>query len=97
MPRPVLIDPADGPCEICAGHRPGVCARCGERVGVYENMAGSGFQSPAPDHWHLRPVEGVSGRQAVYAEVCLECYRKAFAVTYPGHPFPPAPRRLSDG
>jgi len=95
MARPVLIDPADGPCEICAARGPGRCDSCDAPVGEFEHMAGRGFQSPVPDHWHLRPVEGIAGRQAVYAELCLACYRKAFAAKYPGHPLPPAPRQLS--
>jgi len=114
MARPILVDPADGPCEICAaweasltamrqklgprvdGRPPRPCARCGELVGVYENMFGAGFRSPRPHHFHLGAVEGtgVPGRVGMFEELCWDCYTKAFAEAYPNATCPDAPRQM---
>ncbi len=96
MSRPILIDLGDGPCEHCAASRLFHCDSCHEPIGSYENMGGHGFQSPKPHHWHLRPVEGVSGRQSVHRSLCLECYRKDFVAVYPNEPVPVAPRLLTN-
>jgi hypothetical protein len=81
--RPVLIDPADGPCEICESRAPGRCDRCHKPIPVYENMGGAGFQSVKPDHFHLAQIEGIAGRRAQWAEVCRECYREEHKTVYP--------------
>lgn len=95
MSRPILIDLGDGPCEHCAACKPAHCDQCGGPVGSYENMGTAGFQSPKPHHWHLRPVEGVTGRQSVYQSLCLSCYRAAYSAAYPGQTLPASPRELT--
>lgn len=99
MPRPVLIDPADGPCEICAAWaaRPkGTCTTCGAAILPFQNMGGNGFQSVFPDHYHLEQVGDVAGRRGKYAELCHECYRKNYAETYPDSPPPQLPLVFMD-
>jgi len=88
MTRPVLIDEADGKCEICtkwsAGNESGKCCNsCAGAVASGENMAGNGYQSPRADHYHLKSVLGLNGREAIFSELCLECYRAAFTEAYP--------------
>lgn len=81
--RPVLIDERDGPCELCASRKRQFCAECGIAIPVYENMGGNGFQSVMPDHFHLRPIEGLSGREAKFKELCLACYQAHRKQVYP--------------
>lgn len=100
MSRPVLIDPADGPCEICASwvqtERPRKCNRCGGGIGIYENMRGAGFTNPKPHHFHLVPVVGIPGREAIHEELCLSCYHEAFREAYPDAELPVVPCCLSN-
>lgn len=101
MPRPVLIDPADGPCETCAGWskaraaRPHGCATCGNDIPLYLNMGRAGFQTPAPDHYHLTADTGLPGRAGIYPPgVCWDCYAKVYAALYPGLPLPRRPQLI---
>ncbi len=97
--RPELRDEQDGPCDLCAPwlSRPrGTCHRCNDPIGIYENMGGAGFQSPRPHHFHLEPILDVIGRRPVFEELCLDCYREAWHAAYPGEPYPPAPRQLTE-
>lgn len=86
--RPVLVDPQDGPCELCAKHNDGVCDRCGAKK-MYDKLTdhtrhigNNGFQSPKPSHYHLSPVLGIAGREAYYDELCIDCYRKDYTAVY---------------
>ena len=81
--RPILIDQADGACELCAVHKSGTCDHCGEKIISGEWMAGNGYQSPKPHHFHIKPVLGLQGREAVFSELCLGCYRLAHKEAYP--------------
>lgn len=97
--RPLLIDPADGPCEICARWeaRPkGTCARCPAPVLPFQNMGGNGFQSVRPDHYHLEMVGEAAGRRCKYAELCHDCYLADHAAVYPGLPAPLLPLVVVD-
>lgn len=101
--RPILIDPADGPCDICAGWdakraaagRP-VCQRCGSGIPAFQNMGGNGFQSVRPHHWHLEQVGDTAGRRAKYQELCHECYLADHKAAYPDVPPPQLPMVLAD-
>jgi hypothetical protein len=101
--RPVLIDPADGPCETCAGWeakraaagKP-VCVRCDAPILPFQNMGGNGFQSVHPDHYHLEAVGAVAGRRCRYAELCHECYLADHKAAYPDLPLPQLPLVLAD-
>jgi len=102
MTRPVLIDERDGACEICAKWRDKPapsehdkpastlrrCNECDNDIPQYLNMAGSGFQSPGPHHYHLRGVLGINGRESIFSELCVECYLDAFKDKYPKSPLP---------
>lgn len=98
MARPVLIDETDGKCEICLGwseaNPPATkvrrCVACKEPVatGDKHEMQGNGYQSPRPDHFHLQATLGLNGRVAMFAELCLNCYREAYQRAY-GKPFAP--------
>lgn len=103
MSRPILIDQADGPCEICAdrvtanekaGRR--LCTRCGAGFLNYQNMGGNGFQSVKPHHYHLEPVEGTMGRRCVWDELCHECHVRDRQEAYPGIPVPALPLVVVD-
>lgn len=95
--RPVLVDEADGPCEICAdwaarkrteaGRH---CDACGVAIPVLLNMFGNGYDSVRPHHFHLRGIgpSGTPGRAAVHRELCTDCYRLDFAAAYPGATVP---------
>lgn len=104
MARPILIDPADGPCEICAGWRAAKeikgedgrniglnCDGCGKQIPAYAGMGGSGFQSQTIHHWHLKPINGIAARQGVTRELCRECQLIDHAEAYPGQPLPELP------
>jgi len=102
-PRPILIDPADGPCEICAGWEAGrakagrpTCQRCGGAVLPFQNMGGNGFQSVKPHHWHLELVGDTSGRRGKYQELCHDCYQADHKAAYPNLPVPQLPLVLTD-
>src|SRR5678816_4468769 len=90
--RPTIIDPADGPCEICAAHKAGTCDRCGateffrETTDHTRHMGDNGFQSVKPSHFHLAPVLGVSGRESRFDELCIDCYRKDYTAVYDTEP-----------
>lgn len=86
--RPVLVDEQDGACELCAAHEAGKCDGCGKQIPVYENMGGNGYRSPRPTHYHLRAVLGVNGREAVFGEYCVACYRQAYKEAYPKEKVP---------
>jgi hypothetical protein len=74
--RPVLIDLNDGPCEMCAAHKQGICDHCGKKIDPRDpNMGVNGYQSVKASHFHLRPVEGLPGREGRHAELCYECHR----------------------
>lgn len=99
MSRPLLIDPADGPCEICSAWaaRPrGTCTRCGGPILPFQNMGGNGFQGVFPDHYHLEPIGDVMGRHGRYAELCHECYLTDHAAAYPDVPPPQLPLVFMD-
>lgn len=102
-PRPILIDPADGPCEICEGWRYAntikgkpVCNRCTGDLGLYLNMGRNGFQTPGADHFHLIAVNGVPGRECAWGTVCWDCYAKAHKEKYPDLPVPQRPQRIEE-
>lgn len=82
--RPVIIDPADGPCEICLARKAGKCDKCHKNIKNDDpvNMGGSGYQSVQPSHFHLKSVEGIQGRQSFFAELCLACHNKDRASNY---------------
>lgn len=101
--RPVLIDPADGACEICAAWTAAreaagkpVCGRCGKAVLPFQNMGGNGFQSVKPDHYHLEMVGSEAGRRCRYAELCHECYLADHKAVYPDTPLPSLPLVVVD-
>lgn len=57
--RPSIIDPADGPCEICAAHRSGHCDRCG-LDGTQRKKARAAaepFKERDPDKYHTLMAE----------------------------------------
>lgn len=88
MARPVLIDEADGKCEICSswGEKEGnskLCSNCKTVIPDMLNMSNNGYQSPKPDHYHLKPVLGLNGREAVFSELCADCYLDKFSEAYP--------------
>ena len=97
MARPVLIDEADGKCEICiaseqlnkANANPRRCHKCKEPVNSLHEMANNGYQSPRPDHFHLQPTLGLNGRAAIFAELCFKCYCEAYLAAY-DKPYPPS-------
>lgn len=69
--RPVLIDEADGACEICAewSGKPGCCKACGEAL-----PEGRGIESCVPHHFHLTVINGsCPGRRGIPQELCKEC------------------------
>ena len=83
MPRPVIIDPADGACEICQKHKSGKCDKCGKSLANKDpNMGQSGYQSVQPSHFHIKTVEGVQGRQAFFDELCYACHQKDRTANY---------------
>lgn len=82
LERPVLVDEADGKCEICDAHEMTKCDACGKKIPVYLNMGGSGYQSPKPSHYHIGVVGGVQGRRCKWSELCLECYKKEYLSNY---------------
>jgi len=81
-----LIDLSEGPCGICASHVRGHCNDCGEEIPAYENMGGNGYRSPMPTHKHLTQLGSQAAKECAYGELCLECYRKAWASAYPEIP-----------
>lgn len=102
--RPVIIDLADGPCEMCAlneernkeaskkAKKPvTTCFRCGEKdftQGVHSDatkwMHSNGFRSVKPSHFHLWKGEsGANGKEAMWDELCINCYRKDYKAVYP--------------
>ena len=89
--RPLIIDLADGACDICKNHRPFFCDRCGTQIKNYREMNGSGFQSVAPTHFHITSVVGYKGKEAKYAELCYRCYIFEFAEKYPEVTVPEEP------
>lgn len=69
-PRPILIDPADGPCDICPPDNR-VCYDCGAGG---ELSVGPGA---APgEHFHITQVNGVPGREHVAMNRCGVCHSK---------------------
>lgn len=97
MTRPIIIDERDGACEICADWRTKpegfegnahFCNKCKEQLPQMLNMQGNGYLSPRPDHFHLRPVLGINGREALYAELCADCYLDIFKEVNPNAPLP---------
>lgn len=95
MNRPTLIDEQDGKCPICSGwdelkvngkH----CADCKQLIPDMLNMGSNGYESPKPDHFHLRPVMGISGRESMMAELCADCYLVRFSEAYPENDLPPS-------
>jgi hypothetical protein len=87
--RPILIDDRDGPCEICAKHKDGICDKCKKKIPEYENMAGNGYQSVTPTHFHITSLEGITGRRSKHAELCVTCYQKHRAEIYPNEKWKP--------
>ena len=98
LPRAPIIDPNDGPCEICAqwaaakyvqdetGKTVGFrCDECGEVIPDMGLMRGRGFNGVAPHHFHLRPIKGTSipGREVILQELCPACYRRHRQAVYP--------------
>lgn len=76
LTRPIIIDPSDGPCEICAAHKAGVCDRCEKKIKAKDpSMGASGYQSVKPSHFHLRQIEGIQGKAGFHDELCYECHR----------------------
>lgn len=96
MVRPILIDEADGKCEIClgwhelnpAGSKVRHCVVCHEAVNSLQEMQGNGYQSPRPDHFHLKATLGLNGREAIFSELCFKCYCDTYERAY-GRPYPP--------
>jgi len=101
--RAVIIDLADGPCEMCdlaaqrnaeaskeAGRPVTTCFRCGESdftQGVHSDatkwMHSNGFRSVKPSHFHLWKGEtGGNGKEAMWDELCLTCYRDEYKAVY---------------
>lgn len=101
--RPVIIDLADGPCEMCqlaaqrtaeaskaAGRHKTTCFRCGESdfiQGVHSDatmwMHSNGFRSVKPSHFHLwRGESGGNGKEAMWDELCINCYREEYKAVY---------------
>ena len=88
--RPIKIDPADGPCEICAEWQDrkaavngdGTMARhCDGCAGV---IAGTCYESQTVHHYHLGAIKDANCWMPIHRELCLECYRLDFAAKYPG-------------
>ena len=103
MSRPILIDPADGPCEICSARAEArgkagkpICHRCGDSFHAFQNMGGNGFQSVKPDHFHLEMVGEASGRRCQWAELCHVCYLAEHKAVYPDAEIPKLPMVLMD-
>ena len=89
LPPTPITDPTEGPCPYCSARKPGHCEECGPKLEAYENMGGAGYQSPAPTHRHIgRKIEGGGVREMIWAELCLGCYRLAWAKVYPEQAFP---------
>lgn len=77
LTRPVIIDPADGPCEICEAHRAGLCDRCEKKIKPQDaSMGSSGYQSVRPSHFHLKQIEGIQGKAGFFDELCYACHRQ---------------------
>lgn len=94
MARPLLIDLADGACEICQewntlnSGTEFFCVKCKAKIPNMTNMDKRGYQSPKPHHFHLKPIGGIQGREAAFLEVCVDCYRELFKEAYPDSPVP---------
>lgn len=95
MVRPVLIDEADGPCDICKEwkslnnneNKVRVCIQCKEPVNGLKEMQGNGYQSPKPNHFHLKATLGINGREAIFSELCFKCYCNSYQEAY-DKPYP---------
>lgn len=102
MKRPVLIDEQDGKCEICAEwqalnsseNKTRYCVTCKEPVSSLTEMQGNGYQSPRPNHFHLKATLGLNGREAIFSEHCYGCYCALYKEVY-NKPYPPAVSELS--
>lgn len=83
-----LYDVRESACPLCAAHQPdGQCDQCGQEVGNMAEMKGRGYRSPRPDHAHLISMSGtLTGKEGAFMELCLSCYREAWAVAYPDSP-----------
>lgn len=85
LPRPVLIDEADGPCPFCeewANEKFAVgdgkqrcCDQCRQPIPNYPGCNGAGVIAVLPHHFHLRGIGPASlpGRVAIFQELCKEC------------------------
>jgi hypothetical protein len=85
--RPILIDPADGACEICLdwmqkktsigpdGKLQYHCDCCGGVIAYEAIMGGRGIDSVVPHHYHLRGIGPGSypGREGIHQELCKDC------------------------
>lgn len=75
-------------CPVCKERKLGKCGRCGIVMPEYSNMGRNGYQSPSPTHWHHSRIGGVPGFMAIFAQLCLECYRAEYALKYPNEVVP---------
>ena len=100
--RPIIVDPEDGPCEICAVRREimdvkdesvrrvGVrCDDCTKLIPVYRDMGGSGFESATVDHIHL--VSDAVKKHPIKRELCALCYLIDYAKQFPAAEPPELP------
>lgn len=97
--RPILIDEADGPCEICAewaagkhvldengkflGYR---CDECKQLIKPFNPVVDPrGSHSVNHHHFHVVGVgtAGSPGRRGIVQELCLPCYVKHRQKIYP--------------
>jgi len=80
MAKPIY-DIVEAACEVCEGwefahetvEAPHVrrCTNCANAIPLYENMAGQGFRSREPHHFHTNRVDN---KTAIYGELCAECF-----------------------
>jgi len=75
-----------GPCTLCAPQPvfPHKCNLCGTQIHYTETMRGNGYSSPTPHHYH----DDHGLKSCIFSELCADCYRKAFAESYPATPCP---------
>ncbi|MBX9623791.1 MAG: hypothetical protein K2X82_08245 [Gemmataceae bacterium] len=93
--RPVKIDPADGPCEICQGwadnktvvdgdRKARACDLCGVPIPVHPALGGGGTQAQVANHFHLASIEGQAVWMGVYPELCPACATADYETAFPG-------------
>lgn len=82
---PMLVE-----CEACPPkEQANTCWDCG---GPFSEIAGHPLPVPlrshTADHSHGVAVGDMSGAAPAFRMLCIECYRKDFAVAYPNSPLP---------